>query len=276
MNAPSPYAVKRKANDPIEIRAIISLNEQLARDIATQDECNRTTQNSIKNATWAAFYAVSIYSLITFGMWFQVRKQTGAILKQLEITYGAVVQVERPVVDPPPENGIDPYRVEVHLTNFGKATASDIKGVATISARSIPENHKIQEVVIPFSVENIGPPVESTPAASFGSWIRPLPLSQGTLDMITQGKVAVVVDVLLSYNNGFETIKESVGHCSVFYGFPAVTKRIDNRTTQAAGGWNQQPCGPDEELAIRFKAFDKAHSEALRWENKQQGTENPN
>ncbi len=60
---------------PLDIRAVVSYDQQTVTDAATQDERNHTTQESIKNATWAAFYAVAAYAVITTFMWCAMMEQ---------------------------------------------------------------------------------------------------------------------------------------------------------------------------------------------------------
>src|SRR6267378_1080623 len=61
---------------PLEVQAVVSYDEKTAADTAARNKCTDTTQNSIKNATWAAFYAVAAYAIVTTFMWCQMMKQT--------------------------------------------------------------------------------------------------------------------------------------------------------------------------------------------------------
>src|SRR5450755_2151637 len=65
---------KRKGNmpsnsDPLEVKAVVSLDEKTMANFAAQNQSTNPTQNSIKKATWAAFYAVSAYAVVTAFMW---------------------------------------------------------------------------------------------------------------------------------------------------------------------------------------------------------------
>jgi hypothetical protein len=70
--------------NPLEVRAIVSYDQKTVTDATAQDKRNHSTQESIKNATWAAFYAVAAYAVITTFMWCQMMKQTRAMNGQLE------------------------------------------------------------------------------------------------------------------------------------------------------------------------------------------------
>src|SRR5579864_2872755 len=70
---------------PLEVRAVVSYDQKTVTNTASQDNRSHATQESIKNATWAAFYAVSAYAVITTFMWcamIQQNKIASAALKQ--------------------------------------------------------------------------------------------------------------------------------------------------------------------------------------------------
>jgi hypothetical protein len=47
---------------PIEVRAVVSFDEKTIADATAQNKSTNATQKSIRNATWAAFFAVAIWS----------------------------------------------------------------------------------------------------------------------------------------------------------------------------------------------------------------------
>jgi len=73
---------------PVEVRAVIAFDDPTVRDTKAENERQHATQDSIKNATWFAFVAVSIYALITVLMWCQMIKQnriaSAALLQSTE------------------------------------------------------------------------------------------------------------------------------------------------------------------------------------------------
>lgn len=60
---------------PVEVRGTISLDKQTMADFAAQNQSKNPTQKSIKNATWAAFYAVAAYAVVTTFMWCAMLEQ---------------------------------------------------------------------------------------------------------------------------------------------------------------------------------------------------------
>ncbi len=64
------------SDKPVEVRAVVSYDENTVADAKAQATSEHTTQESIKKATWAAFVAVAIYALITLFMWGQMIKQS--------------------------------------------------------------------------------------------------------------------------------------------------------------------------------------------------------
>lgn len=73
---------------PIEVRAVVSFDEKTVADATTQSNRTHTTQESIKKATWYAFFAVAIYALISLAMWCQM-------IRQNRIASAALIQAEK-------------------------------------------------------------------------------------------------------------------------------------------------------------------------------------
>jgi len=160
-------------NDPIEVRAIISLNEQLARDIATQDERNHTTQNSIKNATWWAFGAVAAYAVVTTFMWcamIEQNKLAEQSLKQSEIQWkaqnrpwvanGDIGFKQPPIFSSYPDNPVEArtqitFDIEIPIKNVGIAPAfhvgTGLMGTMTKEIASPPNIDTMMESACGFS-----------------------------------------------------------------------------------------------------------------------------
>jgi hypothetical protein len=91
-------AEQRKRNqqlppdEPIEVRGTIALDQKTMADFAAQNQSNNPTQQSIKNATWAAFYAVAAYGVVTVFMWCSMMEQnrlTRINIQQADIQWNA-------------------------------------------------------------------------------------------------------------------------------------------------------------------------------------------
>ena len=80
---------------PMEVRAVVSYDELTIRNSKADSDRSHATQESIKKATWAAFFAVAIYALVTLGMWCEMRKTTKAAQDQLSLMRDA----DRPWID---------------------------------------------------------------------------------------------------------------------------------------------------------------------------------
>jgi hypothetical protein len=124
------------SNDPLEVRAVVSFDKEFVRDSAAQDNRNHATQNSIKNATWAAFYGVAAYALVTTFMWCAMRDQTKLLTHQVKDAADALHFAYRPQVfiDGITGAGIEPagdrqgqYRVAWDGTNYGNSVAHDVR-----------------------------------------------------------------------------------------------------------------------------------------------------
>src|SRR5947209_13076590 len=62
-------------NQPVEVRAVVSFSDETLRNTKAENDRAHATQKSIKNATWFASVAVTIYALITLGTWWQMIRQ---------------------------------------------------------------------------------------------------------------------------------------------------------------------------------------------------------
>jgi hypothetical protein len=77
------------SDKPVEVRAVISYDENTVTDAKSQATSEHATQKSIKKATWYAFVAVSVYAFITLLMWCQM-------IKQNRIADAALIISQRP------------------------------------------------------------------------------------------------------------------------------------------------------------------------------------
>jgi hypothetical protein len=71
-----------REREPLKVQAVVSLDEKTVAQITAQK--TDPTQSSIKKATWAAFYAVAAYAVVTMFMWFQMMHQTSIFQRQLD------------------------------------------------------------------------------------------------------------------------------------------------------------------------------------------------
>jgi hypothetical protein len=69
-------------NQPTEVRAVVSFSDETRRDSNAQAKCENATQVSIKNATWGAVVAASIYAFIAAYQGCQMKRATDASERQ--------------------------------------------------------------------------------------------------------------------------------------------------------------------------------------------------
>jgi hypothetical protein len=141
------------SDKPIEVRGTITLDEKTMANFAAQNQSNNPTQESIKNATWAAFYAVVVYAVVTTLMWCSMREQnrlTKETIKQADTQWNAqnrpwVGNGEIGFKQPPvfliyPQNGIlgrtqFDFEPDIPIKNVGTAPAFHVytSFVATVT-----------------------------------------------------------------------------------------------------------------------------------------------
>jgi hypothetical protein len=125
------------SDKPVEVRGVISLDEKTMANFAAQNQSEHPTQKSIKNATWAAFWAVSAYAVVTAFMWCQMIKQNriaSTALRQstesFRIDERAWVEFE-PVKPAPYSPRTDKFgalfEYDLYIKNVGKSVARDIE-----------------------------------------------------------------------------------------------------------------------------------------------------
>lgn len=141
---------------PKEVRAIVSFDEETVRDSSGEHERQYRTQRSIRNATWAAFIAASIYALIAACQTYELRKAAEAAQRsanfaqrQLEITDRPWISVEatsntewvpNALIGGPlifDASGRGSLTVELTLRNIGRSVATDVYVRQEVIATSI-------------------------------------------------------------------------------------------------------------------------------------------
>jgi hypothetical protein len=123
---------RNKQFPPDKVRVIVSLDDETVR--STQSEANRqhATQNSIRNATWTAVVAASIYALISLLIWCQMVKQSRIASAALQQSTESFRVGERAWVGVAGigvrDVAIDwsSVRVQIDFKNAGRSPARDV------------------------------------------------------------------------------------------------------------------------------------------------------
>ena len=133
---------------PVEVRAVVSYDELTVGNAQADSKRSHATQESIKNATWAGFVAVSIYALITMLMWGQMIKQSHIASESLRQSTESFRIDERAWIELEPIKPAalfsaatkfiprNSFTYELYPKNFGKTIARDIKMKANVSGWS--------------------------------------------------------------------------------------------------------------------------------------------
>jgi len=122
---------------PLEVTAVVSYDEKTATDSAARDERSHATQNSIKNATWAAFYSVTIYAVVTTCMWIAMREQNkiaNIALQQSRVDERAWIEIDpiKPELLTPADKTFSAtFICNITPKNVGKTVARDIEARAS-------------------------------------------------------------------------------------------------------------------------------------------------
>jgi len=85
--------------EPLKVEAVVAFDEKTVADTTAQNKQTNTAQDSIKNATWAAFYAVTGYALITLGMYCAMQRANRISQSALESVQRAFISFS-PDVEP--------------------------------------------------------------------------------------------------------------------------------------------------------------------------------
>lgn len=129
--------VRVEVPQPLEVRAVVSYDQKTVADATAQDQRSRATQESIKKATWAAFYAVAIYAAITTCMWIAMKEQNRIAIKTLRQSVESFRIDERAWIGIEPikkslfsartaKIGAD-FQYPIYIRNAGKTVARDIQ-----------------------------------------------------------------------------------------------------------------------------------------------------
>lgn len=85
---------------PVEVHAVVSYDKDTVAEAKAQACRAQFTQNSIRKATWAGFWAVSVYALITLLMWCQMIRQNKIAYRSLQQSKNQWNTQNRPWVGP--------------------------------------------------------------------------------------------------------------------------------------------------------------------------------
>jgi hypothetical protein len=132
---------KLPSNHSTEVRAVVSFSDETVRDAKTQASCEHATQESIKNATWTAVVAASIYALISLLIWCQMVKQSRIAsdtlrqsIESFRIDERAWIELE-PIKTTPHSPRTEKigasFEYPIYIRNGGKTVACDVQFRAT-------------------------------------------------------------------------------------------------------------------------------------------------
>ncbi len=143
---------------PVEVRAVVSYDELTVGNAQADSKRSHTTQESIKNATWAGFVAVSIYALITMLMWGQMIKQSHIASESLRQSTESFRIDERAWIEIEPIKGtlFSPrmgkvgagFQYPIYIRNVGKTVARNIqlRGSRQSSQSSITMGDSVEQL----------------------------------------------------------------------------------------------------------------------------------
>lgn len=219
-------------NQPMEVRAVVSFSDKTVGDAKAENTRTNTTQESIKNATWSAVVAASVYAFIAFLQWCAMYQQTTLLTKQLEGTQGAFVEITN-LRDQPsviPRN----RRIEAIVENTGHVIAGQVRAELKITRQTLPQRNALGEP------ENwtitIG---EFAPTAKDGGRVEPrvIRLSEDEVTRINNAKETIRIEGSLFYLNGFGT-KEMQPICFSFL----PTSPLGSTASEPGPNWQPQLC----------------------------------
>ena len=180
------------SDKPVEVRVVVSYDENTVADAKTQAKREHATQESIEKATWCAFVAVSVYAFITLLMWCQMMKQTkemhegGVDTHKLATAALAANRAwlapEQMTLGSPVESGV-PLKYQIRIVNPGKEPALSVAwNVKPYGVPYIPERDTVDLISLSpnTSCSGLNPgPVDGLvlyPSGPMNFW---LPLSVG-------------------------------------------------------------------------------------------------
>jgi hypothetical protein len=124
---------------PVKVEAVVSFDDKTVADTKSENERNHATQEGIRNATWSAVVAASIYALITIGVWCEMRKTTKTSQGQLAVMQDSnrpwvKVEVSASIYPSPIPTAPLSFNsaeranlpITFRLTNIGNSVATDV------------------------------------------------------------------------------------------------------------------------------------------------------
>ena len=127
--------------DPLEVKALVSFDEKTVADATAQNERSNATQESTKQATWAAFYAVAAYAVVTMFMWcaminqnkiaIRALKQTTENFRTDERAWVEIDPIHPSLIKPADDTFSATFECNIFPKNVGKTPALDIEARAT-------------------------------------------------------------------------------------------------------------------------------------------------
>jgi hypothetical protein len=237
--------LKMPSDDPVEVRAVVSFDKEFVRDSAAQDERNHAIQNSIKNATWAGFGAVTAYAIITTLMWWAMRDQTKLLTHQVKDATTGLHLAYRPQVfiDSITGAGVESegehrgeYRIAWDGTNYGNTVAHDLRVFMFYEltpARESAVKQPYQEIR---DQERVVAPSKNGGRTFF------IPLTPAERQEVTNGDF-ITVSVRVEYEGNFPNISYYAERCTSFKtSGPNNHSALDNAPCQwpVENGWKEE------------------------------------
>ena len=143
INAAQESQRRQKDIAPLWIENIVTKYEQVERDKATADERHYRVQNSLKRATWCAFFAASFYGAVAVFQWWTMHTTYQEIQKQTAAAQCAA-RAATDAAKTAKESLVSVQRAFVFLPLADKGYTGDLVG----------PQHSIAE--LPFVLENSG------------------------------------------------------------------------------------------------------------------------
>ena len=176
------------------------------------------------------------------------KKQWEVMRRQLEIQASAALHVQAPVFD------LGRHQISMGITNEGHFIGTGVNGLLIVSLRSIPDGRVIGESQsLKLQIPNIlgmsdNPTTPTNNLFNLEAYYRSTP-SEDLL--LASGRTALVTDLLISYNNGFETVADRA--CYGYMSFRLVLRK--SRTSTEVAEQTARPlCGNLTQAMTDFAA----------------------
>jgi len=151
--------------------------------------------------------------------------------QQLEASSGAILVIRDPFDFTSRE-----HQIMIALSNHGPSVATGIQATVTVSLSSIPNNKPLGMPTTTVNpVRNLAPfnPNDPEFPGSRFQWWHPYTVTAQESRMIENGEAAIVADLAISYNNGFNTIRD--GACYAHLGYYMLLRRTATGGTETSG-----------------------------------------